>query len=167
MRNECVLAIDQGTTNTKAVLVDRTGAPVFRTAQQITLITTSDGFSEQDPELIWDSTVQVADAAAAYANSHNCSIEAIALSNQRETALAWDAETGKAATLAVSWQCGRGAAICKRVSAQAEEFRSKTGLPLAPLASATKWAWLLENDNAVRALNGQKRLRLGTVDTWL
>ena len=164
---ECVLAIDQGTTNTKALLVDRTGSPVFRTARQITLISTPDGFTGQDPELIWDSAASVARSAVEYAKAHGYSIEAIAISNQRETALVWDVERGMAPVSAVSWQCGRSATVCARLAGHAAQLRAKTGLPLAPLISATKWAWLFENDTAVQKLNRENRLRLGTVDTWL
>ena len=97
MGKECILAIDQGTTNTKALLVDRRGAPVFRGAMQIPLISTPQGFTEQDPELIWDSVANVAISAAEYAKAHGYSVAAIAISNQRETALAWDVKSGKAA----------------------------------------------------------------------
>jgi glycerol kinase len=167
MGNECVLAIDQGTTNTKALLVDRKGAPIFRIARQITLMSTPDGFTEQNPELIWESVANVATSAVEYAKAHSYSVAAIAISNQRETALAWDVKSGKASAPAISWQCGRGAAICARLSPHADELRSKTGLPLAPLISASKWTWLLENDSQVRQLKRENRLRIGTVDTWL
>jgi glycerol kinase len=167
MGKECILAIDQGTTNTKALLVDRRGAPVFRVAKQIPLISTPQGFTEQDPELIWDSVANVAISAAEYAKTHGYSVAAIAISNQRETALAWDVKSGKAAAPAISWQCGRGAAICARLACHADELRSKTGLPLVPLISASKWAWLLENEPAVQRLERKGDLCLGTVDTWL
>ena len=126
MGKECILAIDQGTTNTKALLVDRRGAPVFRVAKQIPLISTPQGFTEQDPELIWDSVANVAIRAVEYAKTHGYSVAAIAISNQRETALAWDVKSGKAAAPAISWQCGRGAAICARLACHADELRSKT-----------------------------------------
>lgn len=167
MRNECVLAIDQGTTNTKALLVDRCGSPLFRLAQQIELITTPEGFIEQDPELIWESVANVAISAVEYAKVQGYSVVAIAISNQRETALAWDAKSGYAAAPAISWQCGRSIAICARLACHADELRSKTGLPLAPLISATKWAWLHENNPVVQQLDRENRLRVGTVDTWL
>jgi glycerol kinase len=167
MGNDCILAIDQGTTNTKALLVDRSGAPVFRVARPIMLSSTPEGFTEQDPELIWESVANVATSAAEYAKEHSYSVAAIAISNQRETALAWDVKSGKASAPAISWQCGRGAAICARLAPHSTKLRSITGLPIAPLISATKWAWLLENNSAVQQLNRENRLRLGTVDTWL
>jgi glycerol kinase len=164
---ECILAIDQGTTNTKALLVDRAGAPVFRGSRQVSIVTTAEGFTEQDPELLWESVASVTADAVQYANANAYSIEAIAISNQRETALAWDAESGRAAAPAISWQCGRGSTICNRLVPHAKELRGKTGLPLAPLISATKWAWLLENHPATGRLAGEHCLRLGTVDAWL
>jgi glycerol kinase len=167
MRKQCVLAIDQGTTNTKALLVDRSGTPVFRTSFQISLTTTPEGFTEQDPELIWNSVVAVTDRAVQYAQDQSCVIEAIAISNQRETALAWSAVDGKAPVPAMSWQCGRGTAICARLSGYADEFGARTGLPLAPLPSVTKWAWLLENNAVIQSLGARGDLRLGTVDSWL
>src|SRR5215472_11920711 len=167
MERDCILAIDQGTTNTKALLVDRTGAPVFRGSQPVSIVTTAEGFTEQDPELLWESVASVIADAIWYATTHAYSIQAIAISNQRETALAWDRATGRAAAPAISWQCGRGSAICNRLAPHSKELRTKTGLPLAPLVSATKWAWLLENDLATKDLARWHRLRLGTVDAWL
>jgi len=167
MGKDCILAIDQGTTNTKALLVDRAGSPVFRGSQPVSIVTTLEGFTEQDPEELWLSVAKVITDAVEYANAHEYSLRAIGISNQRETALAWDAVTGRAAAPAISWQCGRGSAICSRVAPHAKQIRAKTGLPLAPLISATKWAWLLENDAAIRDLARAHRLHLGTVDSWL
>jgi glycerol kinase len=167
MRGDMILAIDQGTTNTKALLVDRTSSPAFRTSRQIALITTPEGLTEQDPELLWQSVVDVIADSVQYAHQHEASIEAIAISNQRETALAWDQSSGRAVAPAISWQCGRGAAVCARLGRHAKEIRARTGLPLAPLISATKWAWLLEHDPAIGRLGREGRLRLGTVDSWL
>lgn len=162
-----ILAIDQGTTNTKALLVDRNGAPVFRTAAAVPLSTRDDGFVEQDPGALWQSVLKVMSAAHSHVLSNGCSIEAIAISNQRETALAWDADTGRPAAAAVSWQCVRGKSICNRLSRHADIVRSATGLPLAPLISVSKWAWLIKNDPAVQSLCTSGNLRLGTVDAWL
>ena len=162
-----ILAIDQGTTNTKALLVDRSGAPVFRTSASLDLIMSGDGLVEQSTKEIWDSVCVVSKTALAHAHSVGSKIEAIAISNQRETAIAWDAETGAPLANAISWQCSRSAGICLRNAPQKDTFRRKTGLPLAPLVSAGKWAWLLENDAQVQRSSKGGRLRLGTVDAWL
>jgi glycerol kinase len=162
-----ILSIDQGTTNTKALLIDRTGRPVFRIFEPVSLFVSPDGFVEQDAEVLWTSVRNVIRSSANFAAKANQRIEAIAVSNQRETAVAWNGETHKSLANAVGWQCGRGADICSRLSRHADAIRCKTGLPLAPLISASKWAWLLEHDAAVRGAALDDSLRLGTVDAWL
>ena len=167
MAAECILAIDQGTTNTKALLVGRDGSPVFCTSSSVRLIYTPEGHVEQDPMALWNSVRMVIADALALAKSRSIDIRAVAISNQRETAVAWNAETGEPVAPAVSWQCGRAAEICSRLAPHAAELRSKTGLPLAPLISAGKWAWLIENMPCVRTLAATGTLRLGTIDSWL
>ena len=162
-----ILAIDQGTTNTKALLVDRSGAPVFRASASVPLLHTSKGFVEQDPTLLWDSVLKATAECVAHAVAAGAAIEAIAISNQRETALAWDAASGRPLGNAVSWQCGRGVEVCSRLASVGTEFRDKTGLPLAPLVSACKWAWLVENEPCIKSALTQGSLRFGTVDSWL
>jgi glycerol kinase len=167
MRAGLILAIDQGTTNTKALLVGRAGAPVFRASAPVPLIHSPQGFVEQDPQLLWESVLKAAAECAAYADAAGAAIEAIAISNQRETAVAWNATTGRHVANAIGWQCGRAAGICDRLTSFSSLFRAKTGLPLAPLVSAGKWAWLLENEPSIRMLADKGELRFGTVDSWL
>ena len=164
MRSKVILAVDQGTTNTKALLVDESGSPIFRTAEPVLLSTPADGFVEQDPVALWDSVRRAAECAVQHARETHAEIAGIAISNQRETAVAWDGETGEPLANAVSWQCNRSAAICERLGSHAPEIRAKTGLPLAPLVAAGKWAWLLENDARVQDACRRGTLRLGTVD---
>jgi len=167
MHSGLILAIDQGTTNTKALLVARTGEPVFRTSCPVNLIRDLGGHVEQDPLDLWESVCKAIAAGVQYAEQTGAKIEALAISNQRETALAWDAANGKPIANAISWQCGRSVEICQRLERHAGSIRSKTGLPLASLISAGKWAWLLENHAAAHELASSGRLRLGTVDSWL
>lgn len=162
-----ILAIDQGTSNTKALLVDRSGDPVFRASSPVPLIHSRHGFVEQDPLAFWESVSKVIVASKAYADHAGARIEGIAVSNQRETAVAWHAGTGKQLASAISWQCGRSAEICSRLSPQAATVRNKTGLLLAPLITAGKWTWLLENNTEVRETAASGELRLGTVDSWI
>ena len=162
-----ILAIDQGTTNTKALLVGRGGTPLFRTSSPLPLIVTANGFVEQDALLLWNSVYKCISECLAYAVETGATIDAIAISNQRETAVAWNAESGLPVANAISWQCGRATRICNRLTPLAPGFHVKTGLPLAPLVSAAKWAWLLENDEAIKALASEDKLRFGTVDAWL
>lgn len=167
MHSGLILAIDQGTTNTKALLVDWSGEPVFRASFPVALINTLSGHVEQDPEQLWDSVRRVIVECTLHASQCGLSIEALAISNQRETAVAWDAMTGEPIANAISWQCGRSAEICQRLSAHSDTFRSQTGLPVATLTSAGKWAWMLEHDACVQAHAQAGTLRFGTVDSWL
>jgi glycerol kinase len=167
MPSGLILAIDQGTTNTKALLVDRSGAPVFRTSVPVAFVHAPLGYVEQDPQQLWDSVRNAMTNCVSYASQSGSSIEALAISNQRETAVAWDAETGDPIAHAISWQCVRSAKICQQLKAHSELIRRKTGLPMATLLSAGKWAWLLENDRRMQSVTQAGTLRLGTVDSWL
>lgn len=167
MPADLILAIDQGTTNTKALLTDRSGKPVFRASSPVPLIYPKDGIVEQSPQALWESVLKVIAQSRAYTSQAGATIRGIAISNQRETAVAWDAETGEPLANAISWQCGRSAEICVRLSQHSSKIRGKTGLPLAPLITAGKWAWFLENDKNIRSLAEMSRLRLGTVDSWI
>jgi glycerol kinase len=167
MPSGLILAIDQGTTNTKALLLNRSGAPAFVASAPVGLIQSELGHVEQDPAQIWNSVLRVIAESALYASQNGNSIEALAVSNQRETATAWDAATGAPISNGISWQCPRSAEICHRLAPHAELIRARTGLPLATLISAGKWAWLMENDSNVHALSESGALRLGTVDSWL
>src|SRR6266567_1106745 len=162
-----ILSIDQGTTNTKALLVNRSGCPIFRSSCPVAILTSRDGYVEQDPEALWSSVCNVIDAAVQHAKVTGAHIEALAVSNQRETSIAWSASTGRAWSNAVSWQCGRSAGVCERLAANSDLFRAKTGLPLAPLVSAGKWAWLIANDPAVQKAVCESDICFGTVDSWL
>jgi glycerol kinase len=167
MPSGLILAIDQGTTNTKALLVARTGEPVFRASCPVALVHGIQGHVEQDPLALWESVCKTIADCVRYAEQTGEKVDAVAISNQRETALVWDAETGKPIAHAISWQCGRSAEICRRLEPHARTIRAKTGLPLATLISAGKWAWLLENHAAVQEGARSGRLRVGTVDSWL
>ena len=167
MSTGLILAIDQGTTNTKALLVGRSGSPVFRTSSSLGLVTTSEGYVEQDPTAIWNSVQVVSAAAVEYARASGAEIGAVAISNQRETALAWSASTGEPLANGIGWQCVRSAEICNRLESKADVVRARTGLPLAPLVSAGKWAWLIENNLAVQRAAHNSDLCFGTVDSWL
>ena len=159
-----VLSIDQGTTNTKALLVGRDGRPAFRASAGLTLEHPRAGFAEQEPEAIWASVVQVVRECVAFAGGK---IDGVAIANQRETALAWERKTGRAIAPAMSWQCRRSVDVCERLAAQVERVKELSGLPLDPLLSATKWAWLLENQPGLRGRAEAGEICFGTVDSWL
>jgi glycerol kinase len=159
-----VLSIDQGTTNTKALLVGGDGRPVFRALAGLTLEHPRAGFAEQDPEAIWASVVQVVKECVAFADGE---IEGVAIANQRETALAWERATGRPIAPAMSWQCRRSVGVCERLAGQAARVKEVSGLPLDPLLSATKWAWLLEDQPELRGRAEGGEICFGTVDSWL
>ena len=164
---ELLLALDQGTTNTKALLIDRQGQPIFRTSRPVAIETPQPGFVEQNPLTLWSSAHSALIEAAAHARSLGAKVAAIAISNQRETALAWDRVTGRPLTPAMSWQCRRSAVHCDHFRPQHELIRRSTGLPLDPVLSATKWFWALEDAPEVQRTANDGELCLGTVDSWL
>jgi glycerol kinase len=173
MKNACILAVDQGTTNTKALLFDREGNALFRASAPLALLQPRPGYIEQDPLDLWRSVCQVMTEAVGRAREIGATIACIAITNQRETALAWKKNRGGGSAAgapvgnAISWQCRRSASVCDQVRGQAPLIQDITGLPLDPLLSATKWAWLLQQDGDLheRAIAGE--LCLGTVDSWL
>lgn len=160
-----ILAVDQGTTNTKALLLGGDGLPVFRTSAAVGLITPQPGFVEQDLRAIWKSVVTVMEKCVAYAGGNP--IEGIAISNQRETAAAWYRITGEPLTNAMSWQCRRSENLCAALASHADLIRERTGLPLDPLISASKWSWLLQTNPEYRAPTEAGELCFGTIDAWL
>ena len=169
MRTGYVLAIDQGTTNTKALLVDESGATVARASRSLAQAYPRPGWVEQDPAEIWASVRgAVADLLAAVPASAS-QVRAIGLSNQREATILWERASGRALGPVVGWQCHRTAPLCEDLRARGLEplLRERTGLTVDPMFSATKARWLLDNTP-----DGQRRaeaaeLCVGTMDSWL
>jgi len=162
-----ILAIDQGTTNTKALLVDRTGQPQRRASVRMTVATPRSNWVEQDPEAIWASVVEA--VCDCIAQSPGVRVEGIAISNQRETVVVWDRRTGRPLAPAIVWQCRRSEAICERLRADGleAELLARTGLGIDTLFSASKMRWLLENAPGLRAKTDAGEVCFGTVDSWL
>lgn len=173
MASECLLAIDQGTTNTKALLFDREVKPVFQTVSSVALLQSRPGYVEQDPLALWQSVCEAMRVCAAYARQEGVRIAGISISNQRETAVAWRRTGGTANATglpvhhAISWQCRRSEPICHRLHDVASLLQERTGLPLDPLMSATKWAWLMTEMPDLRAEAHGGEILFGTIDTWL
>jgi len=172
MSGDCILALDQGTTNTKALLFDRAGKAIFRTAHGVSLLQPKPGYVEQDPLELWQSTRSVLNDCAAHAAAERRTIAGIAISNQRETAVAWrpvqqPAAAGAPVSNAISWQCRRSEPECEQLRSSATLLQERTGLPLDPLLTATKWKWLLNNQPALREEINRGEVLLGTVDSWL
>lgn len=156
-----ILAIDQGTTNSKAVLVSDGGEVVARGSAPVGIAYPEPGWVEQDPRRIHASVCEAVRACLDAAPS--ATIEALAISNQRESVTAWDAATGEPLGPVVSWQCRRTAADCERLAREGhlDRVQALTGLPLDPMFPGPKFRWLLDRVPAGRPV------RLGTVDAWL
>ncbi|RFB93389.1 glycerol kinase [Rhizobium leguminosarum bv. trifolii] len=156
-----ILAIDQGTTNSKAVLVSEKGEIVGRGSAPVGISYPKPGWVEQDPRRLYASVCEAIDACLKAGPA--VVIEAIAISNQRESVTAWDAETGEALGPVVSWQCRRTAQDCERLIAEGrlDRVQALTGLPLDPMFPGSKFRWLLDRIPAGRPV------RLGTIDSWL
>ena len=162
-----LLAVDQGTTNTKALLIDRTGTTAYQTSVPTSLTLSANGEISQDLESLWRSTHAVLRQCSQWAQQNRATIDGLCLTNQRETAAAWNRETGEPLALAISWQCRRSSAICNELAHAASKIQDITGLPLDPLLSATKWAWMLRYEEPVQKAATAGTLALGTVDSWL
>ena len=162
----CILAIDQGTTGTTALLVDVQGNIVARGYQEFTQYYPHPGWVEHDPEEIWNATLYVIDALF---GEENPNIIALGIANQRETTLIWNRQTGEPIYPAIVWQCRRTADRCTSLAEQGvvEEIKTKTGLVLDAYFSATKVAWILDNVKGAREQAERGELAFGTVDTWL
>jgi len=161
-----ILALDEGTTNAKAILVDRAGRVVARGSRPLTVQHPQAGYAEQDPLAIWQALQgAIGDCLA----QTDAPLAAIAISNQRESALAWERGSGQLLGPLVSWQCKRSQPQCEALHAagHGELIRERSGLALDPMFSAGKWRWLLDQipDGTARAAAGE--ICLGTVDSWL
>jgi glycerol kinase len=165
----CVLALDQGTTSSRAIVFDRRGRAVATAQQEFAQHYPKPGWVEHDPLDLWASTRRTALGAAAEANLTGRDIAAIGLTNQRETTLLWDRRTGRPLHRAIVWQDRRTADLCAKLKRRGLEplFRKKTGLLLDPYFSGTKLAWLLDHVPGARRRAGKGELAFGTVDTWL
>ena len=164
-----LLAIDQGTTSSRAIVFDQTGQIVAQAQQEFRQIFPQDGWVEHDPEDIWSSTLAVCKEALANKGLTAQDILSIGITNQRETTLVWDRDTGKPIYNAIVWQDRRTAELCGELKDKGHEssVREKTGLLLDPYFSGTKLKWILDHVEGARALAEQGKLAFGTVDTFL
>ncbi|WP_158943973.1 glycerol kinase GlpK [Granulicella sp. S190] len=164
-----VLSLDQGTTSSRAILFDHDGQIAGTAAHEFPQIYPSSGWVEHDPFDILTSQLSVAVEVLGKARVRPRDVVALGITNQRETTILWDRETGKPVYNAIVWQDSRTAALTKRLAEEgAEEMvRKKTGLLLSPYFSASKIAWVLENLDGVRARAEAGKLAFGTVDSWL
>jgi glycerol kinase len=162
-----LLAIDQGTTSTRAILLSDKGEELFKATRPLECLYPNPGWVEQDPDQIWISVVDVINELLIVSGVSMDEVAAIGLTNQRETTVVWDKKTGKAIYNAIVWQSQETQSICERYRKEEGEIRKKTGLRLNPYFSASKIRFILEQtkDAEKRAAAGE--LYFGTVDSWL
>jgi glycerol kinase len=164
-----LLAIDQGTSSSRAVIYDRSLAVAGAAQQEFSQLYPEPGWVEHDPEEIWASVMQVCGQALAGAGAAAADVAAIGITNQRETTLVWDRDTGRCVHNAIVWQDRRTAAYCDRLRSDGAEaiVITRTGLRLDPYFSATKARWILEQDAGLRERARSGGLAFGTIDTFL
>ena len=164
-----VVAIDQGTTSTRAILFDHAGTPVATGQREHRQIFPHAGWVEHDATEIRDNTFAVLTDALAAAGASPADVAAIGITNQRETTIVWDRATGEPIANAIVWQDTRTQHLVDRLAADGgvDRFRARTGLPLATYFSATKIAWLLDSVDGARARAEAGELAFGTTDSWV
>lgn len=164
-----ILALDQGTSSSRAILFDRHGNAVASAAQEFKQHYPQPGWVEHDAEEIWESQRAVALRASVEAGVPPEDVHAIGITNQRETVVLWERATSRPLHPAIVWQCRRTAAACDRIRREGFDrvLREKTGLVVDAYFSATKIAWLLENVPGARERAERGELACGTIDTWL
>ncbi len=170
MAEQYILALDQGTTSSRAIVFDRKGEIVSTAQKEFRQIYPRAGWVEHDGNEIWSSQAGVAAEAITKVGLNGTNIAAIGITNQRETTLIWDRETGKPVYNAIVWQDRRTADFCDELKKQKgliEKIREKTGLIIDAYFSATKIKWILDNVDGVREKAEQGKLAFGTMDTWL
>jgi glycerol kinase len=166
---DLILAIDQGTTSSRAIIFDKSLAPKGSGQQEFRQFYPASGWVEHDAEEIWKSVLAVCRTAIKKAKAKPKDIRTIGITNQRETVVIWDRKTGKPIHKAIVWQDRRTAEMCKALKDKGLEktFTAKTGLLLDPYFSGTKIAWLLDNVKGARARAEAGELAFGTIDTFL
>jgi len=164
-----ILALDQGTTSSRAILFDHAGSIITTAQQEFRQIFPQPGWVEHDPDEIWATQSSVAAQAMHKARASSTDVSAIGITNQRETTVVWDRETGRPIYNAIVWQDRRTAAACDRLKRQglANPIRKKTGLVIDAYFSATKLQWILENVEGAKAKAKAGKLAFGTIDSWL
>jgi glycerol kinase len=169
MADEFVLAIDQGTTGTTVLVFDHDGAVKGRAYSEFTQHYPAPGWVEHDAEEIWNVSMRVVGEALGDAKLSARQLNAIGITNQRETAVMWDRETGKPVHNAIVWQDRRGAALCGQLSEAGNDqmVRDKTGLTIDAYFSGSKVAWLLENVDGLRERAENGEIAFGTIDSWM
>ena len=166
---EYILAFDQGTTSSRAIVFGHNGQPVAMAQKEFTQYYPKPGWVEHDPEEIWSTQAGVAVEAITKAGLLTSNIAAIGITNQRETTVVWNRKTGKPVYNAIVWQDRRTATYCDELNAGGEGpgILEKTGLIIDAYFSATKIRWILDNVSGAREMAEKGQLAFGTIDSWL
>ena len=164
-----ILALDQGTTSSRTIVFDKKGNIVSKAQFEFTQIYPKSGWVEHDPYEIWESQLHSLQVALQNGNIDPKEIAAVGITNQRETTIVWERETGKPVYNAIVWQCRRTAPICEKLKEMGLEpyVKEHTGLLIDAYFSATKIKWILDNVPEARTLANENKLCFGTVETWL
>ena len=164
-----VIALDQGTTSSRAIIFDHSGSIIKVAQKEFTQIFPKPGWVEHDATEIWDTQLAVMKESLASASIGTDQIQAIGITNQRETTVVWNRDTGEPIHNAIVWQDRRTADYCESLKSQgkAETIQDKTGLVIDAYFSGTKIKWLLDNVDGARELASQGKLAFGTIDSWL
>ncbi|MBJ11516.1 MAG: glycerol kinase [Candidatus Marinimicrobia bacterium] len=167
MKNKYILALDQGTTSSRAIVFDNKGKIISSSQREFKQIFPNPGWVEHDPIEIWSSQLQVAQQATSKIDQKV--VDAIGITNQRETTVVWDKITGVPVYNAIVWQDRRTSSITDQLKKEGKEniFQKKTGLVLDPYFSGTKIKWILENVKGLREKARKGTLAFGTIDSWL
>lgn len=166
---EFILALDQGTTSSRAIIFDRNGLPVASAQKEFTQFYPKPGWVEHDPDEIWSTQAGIALEAITKAGLESADIAAIGITNQRETTVVWNRITGKPVYNAIVWQDRRAADFCDKLKSEGlgSKILKKTGLIIDAYFSATKIRWILDNVKDARRLAEDEQLAFGTIDSWL
>lgn len=169
MMNKYILALDQGTTSSRAIIFDHKGLPVASARKEFRQIFPQPGWVEHDPDEIWSTQAGVAAEVLARAGTDSSSIAAIGITNQRETTVVWNRKTGRPVHNAIVWQDRRTSEYCDQLKSDGldDTILKKTGLIIDAYFSATKVRWILENVSGARSMAERGELAFGTVDSWL
>jgi glycerol kinase len=167
MLENAILAIDQGTTSSRAIVFAEDSNIVSSSQKEFTQHYPQEGWVEHDPEEIWQSTLEVCESALEAAKAKGYLVKSIGITNQRETTVVWDKATGKPVYNAIVWQDRRTAVQCEALNAECFDISRVTGLRFDPYFSATKIAWVLNNIEGARKRAEAGELAFGTIDTFL
>ncbi len=169
MKKKFILALDQGTTSSRAIVFDHNGLAVATAQKEFTQFYPKPGWVEHDADEIWSTQAGVALEAITKAGLESSDIAAIGITNQRETTVVWNRKTGKPVHNAIVWQDRRTAAFCDQLKeeGQSRQILEKTGLIIDAYFSATKIRWILDNVKGVRKMAEEGQLAFGTIDSWL